>query len=437
MIGQPNPGSAGSGLQEGAAPALVVAHIGEQQRALLARVSAANTPGHLEGLFAYHVLSHIQDVPLSWNVNCATDEWLGANSVRLTQYPVLAVLGYSLYHFPGTAPHAAPHALAEGMTRLRARDPFPPDRISFAFDHTALLGLVLGTKALGEAGAGHRSWLASVIDDPRRGPLGLFQALLTGCIRSELTGEATLIYDAGRYQCAEERALLVWGVVRGALRFVDPRLDVATFQAQALYSVLLADATGTAPGRAAAMWAATRDLLARSTAEIVRTRSHVATVLRRFQAAMRRWRWDDPQRVRRAVRWPIVAEREVQDILWLVLRSAFDDVVDEESLPRVGHSTYLADFGIPSLKLLVEAKFARQAADFKKLEKEIMEDAAAYLAGTAGRYDRMLVFIYDDSSSVQEHDVTVKALRRVPGIEEVIIVSRPSQLPPDQDASIP
>lgn len=143
---------------------------------------------------------------------------------------------------------------------------------------------------------------------------------------------------------------------------------------------------------------------------------------------MRRWRWDEDARVRNPIRWVIRSEREVQDILWLILRSVFDDVLDEETLPKFGHSTYRADFGIPSLRLLVEAKFVRQAGDFKSVEKEILEDSVAYLQAT-DRYDRILAFIYDHSASVQMHEDTVRDLRRLPAIEDVIIVSRPSQIP--------
>ncbi len=151
-------------------------------------------------------------------------------------------------------------------------------------------------------------------------------------------------------------------------------------------------------------------------------------MLGRFEDALRRWRWDTGS-VRNPICWPITSEREVQDIVWLILRSVFDDVVDEDTLPKVGHSTYRADFGIPSLRLLVEVKYARQAGDFKDLEKEIMEDSVAYLVEAHGRYDRILVFIYDHSSSVQEHGATINALRRLPAIEDVVIVSRPSHLP--------
>jgi hypothetical protein len=103
-------------------------------------------------------------------------------------------------------------------------------------------------------------------------------------------------------------------------------------------------------------------------------------------------------------------------------------VVDEDALPKLGHSTYKADFGIGSLKLIIEAKFATSKDDFKKIEKEVQEDCIPYLRDL--RYESLIVFIYDDSASVQEHDTTRRALLEIPGIVDVVIVSRPSQLPP-------
>jgi hypothetical protein len=83
---------------------------------------------------------------------------------------------------------------------------------------------------------------------------------------------------------------------------------------------------------------------------------------------------------------------------------------------------------VPSLGLLIEAKFARSAADFKAIEKQVLEDLVPYLKAPE-RYREVLVFIYDDSCSVQHHDTTIRALRSVAGISDVITVCRPSQLP--------
>ena len=119
---------------------------------------------------------------------------------------------------------------------------------------------------------------------------------------------------------------------------------------------------------------------------MILSRSHLVTVLSRFEAAMRRWRWDDDEP---ETADPVAgtAEREVQDILWLMLRPVFDDLVDEETLPKLGHSTYRADFGIPSLGILIEVKYVRKSSDFKEIEKQVIVDSIAYLKDT-GRTKR-------------------------------------------------
>ncbi len=141
---------------------------------------------------------------------------------------------------------------------------------------------------------------------------------------------------------------------------------------------------------------------------------------------MRRWRCDDST-VKQPIQWPITAEREVQDILWLMLRPVFDNLVKEETLPRLGRSTYRADFGIPSLGILIEVKCVGKSSDFKEIEKRILEDSVAYLNGVTA-YREIVIFIYDESASVQEHDTTPSSLRGIERISDVVIVSRPSQL---------
>jgi hypothetical protein len=80
--------------------------------------------------------------------------------------------------------------------------------------------------------------------------------------------------------------------------------------------------------------------------------------------------------------------------------------------------------------MIIEAKFASSKEDFKKIEKEVQEDCIPYLRDL--RYESVVVFIYDDSASVQEHDITRRALLEIPGIVGVVIVSRSSQLPSKQ-----
>lgn len=160
---------------------------------------------------------------------------------------------------------------------------------------------------------------------------------------------------------------------------------------------------------------------------MLQSTSTVARLLGQFESCLGRWRWDSHD-LKVPVRWLIRSEREVQDILWAILRSAFPDLEDDDTLPKFGHSTYRADLGIPSLGLLIEVKFARSAAEFKEIEKQVLEDIVPYLRSPE-RYRQVLVFIYDDSCSVQEHETTRQALVTVQGVADVLVVSRPSHLP--------
>lgn len=151
--------------------------------------------------------------------------------------------------------------------------------------------------------------------------------------------------------------------------------------------------------------------------------------LERFEHALRRWRWDDTPKTkgRKSVRWIVGNEYHVQDILWLILAPLFPDLEDEENLPSLGQKKPRCDLGIPSLSAIVEVKYVRSKADFSKVIGEVASDASLYLA-KQDRYDKIIVFIYDDSQNNQEHEVCRRGLLEIRGIEGVVIVSRPSKI---------
>ncbi len=403
--------------------------LGACMQTLVRKIERTNAPGNLDGLFAYHVIGNEPDFTLTWNVNSATEQWLAKNNQSLSHFHVLAVAGYALWHFEKTAPTALRKAFTDGLTMLRLRDPFPEDRISFAYQPRAFLGIALGVTTLGEPGAAYRSWLVELLDDHQCRSAIFSSALQYGYIRYRLTGETISVGDVKHYTDLQDLAMLEWSLRHKVVRFPDLQLELSRLQTQILRRSLVVDISEFDSPQGAVIWSAIHASLARSVEQLALSRNHVSMILRRFEAAIRRWRWDDSNKMKRPINWAITSEREVQDIAWVILRSVFDDIVDEETLPKLGHSTYKADFGIPSLRLLIEAKFSREASNFKKIEKEIMEDAVAYLINIKERYDRIIVFIYDHSSSVQEHALTAAALKQLPGIEDVIIVSRPSQLP--------
>lgn len=388
-------------------------------------IARANQPGRLDGLLAHHILAG-KIGNLKWNVDPLTDAWFSENEHRFTYASAMSILGYGLTAFPSALSQRAMDLLAEGLPHLMRKDPFQPDGVTFINDPTQVVGIALAARAISDRLPNVLSWLATVLRDERLQPappfLGVFHQharhLLGGTVKNvEFRASADPFDLAAAYwlAIADHRTITT---------DVDELREIRT---RILHGMVMGQNDQATAPRAAVLIAAVSHIIETSIHQSVLTSNHVGSILRRFQDAMRRWRFDDGSQ-ERPIHWPITSEREVQDILWMILRSVFDDLVDEETLRRVGHSSYRADFGIPSLGLLIEVKYARKASDFKTYEKEIIQDYVAYLMDNHP-YREMIVFIYDESASVQEHGTTQGALLKLDNVIDVIIVSRPSQLP--------
>jgi hypothetical protein len=407
---------------------LIGAHFVDQLATLEQRVDSANTPGSLDGLFAYHVLHNVAVSSFTWKVSPVTAYWLTQNADRLTNAPQLAALGYGLTHFGNNGDRELKLQLAAGLEQLMRRDPYPADGVTFLHDRRQLIGIALAAGVVHDELPEVGGWLLRVIDDTRFRAGPLQQELIRHHVRATVTDEPYVVTNVTGIQDVGDLALVHWMITVGTARLPDPAADLKVIQQRILSSLLGVRATDMSVPDAALLRAGAGLIIDATTDSAVLNRSHIGVVLRRFPAAMRRWRWDDPAKVRDPIRWPIKSEREVQDIVWVLLRAVFDDLVDEEPLRKVGHSSYRSDFGLPRIGVLVEIKYAHSAGEFKKIEKEIFEDSIAYLKDNT-TYKKLVVFIYDASSSGQEHDTTAAALLDVENVIDVVIVSRPSQLP--------
>jgi REase_DpnII-MboI len=377
-----------------------------------------NKPGSLEGLLARHILSSNSHFSLDWRVEC-DQTWM--DHYNPASLPMVASLGYSMAHDF----HAARlPALREGIERSMGRDPLRGGHLNLNRHSATLLGLVLGVETLGPSYTEELAWSRRLATSLPEDPHGVEGDVLYAYIRWTVLGEkaqiptlpALSLYQFSFYD---------WMIRRNLNRNVIAPEELRQSRVRAL-ELAATDLAFETAYQAALIWAAVEASLFHALDSAALAPSHVAAVLRNFEAAMRRWRWDSDD-LSHPIRWTIRQEREVQDILWLILRSYFDDVIDEETLPKFGHASYRIDFGIPSLGVIVEVKYAFERGDFKKIEKEILQDLVPYLS-PSDRYRSVIVFIYDASASVQEHDMTRQSLLTAPGVVDVIIVSRPSQV---------
>jgi hypothetical protein len=160
------------------------------------------------------------------------------------------------------------------------------------------------------------------------------------------------------------------------------------------------------------------------------TVADICELLRRIPSGLKKWTWEDKPRTKTspaARQWHVENEYHVQNILWLLLAPLFPDLIDEDATPKVGPVQPRADIGIPSLRLIVEAKFMRADDPPKKMVEQIAEDASLYLVA-GSRYDRMIPFIWDDSRRTEHHEEMVRGLRQIAGVVDAVIVPRPGSM---------
>jgi hypothetical protein len=141
----------------------------------------------------------------------------------------------------------------------------------------------------------------------------------------------------------------------------------------------------------------------------VRDVEYLIRVLRRFPQCLKREREN------------LRNEDDVQRVLWTMLRAHFDDLVDEEYLRRFGLKNYRLDIGVRSLRTIVEAKYVRPGEGLGKFQDQVLADVQGYLKSTE-EFDKLVVLIYDCSHKLSVNTQFVTDMKRVSGIEDVIVV---------------
>jgi hypothetical protein len=115
------------------------------------------------------------------------------------------------------------------------------------------------------------------------------------------------------------------------------------------------------------------------------------------------------------------SEREVQDVIWIMLRAQFDRVDREATLAKFGAKAYRPDFGVPTLRALVEVKFVGPKTSVPEIQDQILTDASGYLTGNP-HYSALIAVVYDAAHKLRDDKAFIEALRAVEGIVEVIVV---------------
>lgn len=388
--------------------------------ALVQKVAAVRGQNNLEEAFASWLLpEQIPGVSIAGSTRLASTH---AGAER--SYQDVAVLGFAATMDLIDKGQRSP--LLAGLQWLAGREPFLYYGLpmSFCMDAVALLGIALGAKSLEEESTQRAigNWMGKFINGSYGMLTGWQKCLLAAAQRH--IGISPDLQVPGEPTVADVRvALRSKGLLPGQVQVEEDERGTLLLVKSGLNSSL--SAVQASLRLAAFNW------IRRSAPVLSPNRvtvSQVGDLLRRVPFALRRWTWEDtPRTARKDARgrkWHIDNEYHVQNLLWAILAPIFPELQDEEYVVGVGPLHPRTDICIASLNLIIEVKFMRVNVRPQDLIEEIAADASLYLAGSSS-YNKIIVFIWDDARRSEQHAFMVQGLKKLKGVIDAIVVSRP------------
>lgn len=293
--------------------------------------------------------------------------------------------------------------------------------VGLAADPAAVLAVVstlLRTGDQARQGA-VRSWLSSVLDK-FCDRLGLWE-------RAQLHVASQLLGEQRNQPSELDDACCVTRVAVASPGEAVAASDARTIVGAVLEHYAQVDTVGAA--LLLASLARTKATVVRSIRTDAMTIDDVLALLRNIPRSLRDWTWEEKARTKTGTprQWHVDHEYHVQDLLWVVLAPLFVDIESEGYSKKLGFVQPRADLTIPSLKLIIEAKFAYVSDSLKKIQRELSEDAALYFP-QGSPFDRMIAFVWDNAARTEEHATLIQGLKQLERIAGVVVVSRPAKM---------
>ncbi|MBO6636878.1 MAG: hypothetical protein JJ920_08115 [Roseitalea sp.] len=376
----------------------------------ISEANYSDLPAHVAGFCSFLIKSDHVILPSLFRIDGESDD-------DATAYPRIACIGYAMAAGLVTDDDAQSFRL--GFDHLSGRTFFAEGRVPrFEVDGFALLGVALGARAT-QIAEDQLAWFIqllakSAINVPQEEwEYGLVKA-------------AQVVLEVESWNSVDDV------LFRVAMQAALNQEFVADDRQRAWEKVVSLVGETASPKIAAgrAVYDSCVEALSRMPVHGAGF-TELVSLLEALRDAMSHWTYETKPRVKGVLpqQWEIDHEYHVQNLLWTVLRPVFGDLVDEQSLPKVGHSTPRYDLGVPSLQTIIEVKFMRRAgtAECRKVTQEIAADRSLYLGDRTG-YDKLVAFIWDDCRQTEEYATLQQGLENLEGIEKVIILPRPSRM---------
>lgn len=405
--------------------------LNDARAALVKKLTTFSGQNKLESVFA------------AWLLPEQVAESIIRNSARLASahtggertYQDVAVLGFASTVYSIESDQLS--ALNAGLQWLAGREPFLYGQpMSFCLNAVALLGIVLGMKNITEQATKQAvaDWIGKFITKSY-GMLEGWQKCLLAVAQREVNVLPNLPVPSDPAYADIRIALHAKGLLPKSEQTL-----VEEDEYQTLWLVKTDIDSRLSPNQAALRLAAL-DWIKRSAPVITPKRitiSQVSELLRHVPFALRRWTWESKPRTTlreaKARKWYIDNEYHVQNLLWTTLAPIFPDLKDEDYAQGVGQMHPRMDLCIPSLNLIIEVKFMRVTMSPQKLIEEIAADASLYLSSSSN-YKNIIAFIWDDANRSEQHEFMIQGLKRLPGVIDAIVISRPSMMVEDAEVT--
>ncbi|AJP47872.1 hypothetical protein PG1C_04115 [Rugosibacter aromaticivorans] len=161
------------------------------------------------------------------------------------------------------------------------------------------------------------------------------------------------------------------------------------------------------------------------------TLTDLVRFLEHIPIGLKRWTWESSGRTKGAdpVKWPIMNEYHVQNLLYVLLAPIFEDIADEIYLQPIGQKTPRVDLYLPSVHTIIEVKYRKDMKkSFPALIGEVAEDVSLYRSDPKYKDARIISFLWDHTRSTQEHAKFREGLLKIQGMDGCVVLSSPSTM---------
>jgi hypothetical protein len=337
------------------------------------------------------------------------------------RYFDVASLGFLYQRLPGD--EQVRERIVDGLNWMAGRSiRVEGNYADFCGDSLALLGMAIGLNATQNDVGVHR-WLKTILqaDVGKETEWDASIRVLARCA----------IGDVSSHEILAEVKLLGFskGILKGSLVSSDAERLITRLKISTISK--MSDPEACSLLAAFKYLEGSQPLLALQTPNI----AAVALVLSNLKNGLTRWTWEAKAKTTNGTprKWHIDNEYHVQNLLWCILRPLFPEAKEEEYKSAVGKVHPRLDIVLPSLRLIIEAKFWRRRDSSKEMVREIAEDSGLYLT-VDKPYDAILPVIWDDSRRIEEHDSLRQALMEIDGIVAPVIIARPGLM--DDESSL-